>query len=118
MCWLHPAVAPSQPAAPPTPLPSPEFPFQMISLDYFYYCNSAYFVIIDRYSKWISIYTAKNESSKELIAVLKSYFSTFGISSECATDGGPQFVSGEFQAFLKQYKVHHRLASASLESLL
>ena len=43
---------------------------------------------------------------------MKNYFSTFGISSECASDGGPQFISNEFQAFLKQYGVHHRLSSA------
>ena len=69
-------------------------------------------MIVDRYSKWISIYPAKNETATELITVLKNYFSTFGISSECASDGGPQFVSKEFQSFLKQYGVHHRLASA------
>ena len=54
------SAAPSQPSAPPTPLPIPEYPFQMISTDYFSYRGRSYFVIIDRYSKWIYVYTAKN----------------------------------------------------------
>ena len=84
--------APSQPAPPPSPLPSPEYPAHMISVDYFLYSGSSYFVIIDRYSKWISIYTAKNENAKELLTVFKNYYSTFGISCEVASDGGAQFV--------------------------
>ena len=44
------AAAPSQPAAPPSALPSPEFPFQMISADYFSYKGSNYLAVLHRAS--------------------------------------------------------------------
>lgn len=37
--------APSQPAAPPTPLPSPSYPFELICADYFSYMGHKYLVI-------------------------------------------------------------------------
>ena len=104
--------AASQPAAPPTPLPVPEHPFQMIAADYFQYAGSNYFVIVDRYSKWLSIFPAKTETAAEFISTARTYFSTFGIAAEISTDGGPQFAAEETQAFLKQFGVHHRLSSA------
>jgi hypothetical protein len=105
-------VAPSQPAAPPTPLPVPEHPFQMIAADYFQYAGNNYFVIVDRYSKWLSIFPAKTETAAEFISTARTYFSTFGIAAEISTDGGPQFTAEETQAFLTQFGVHHRLSSA------
>ena len=52
------AVAPPQPASPPWPLPSPEFPFQMVSTDYFSMAGKEFYIIADRYSGWLSIYKA------------------------------------------------------------
>ena len=44
--------APSQPAAPPKPLPSLDYPFQMVSSDYFHYAGKEYLLLVDRYSGW------------------------------------------------------------------
>ena len=88
-------VAPSQAAAPPWPLPKPSYPFEMIATDYFSFAGKSYYVIVDRYSGWISIYKAGNEGARELIRTLKEYFATFGIASEVTSDGGPQFVSSQ-----------------------
>ena len=81
-------VAPSQVAAPPWPLPQPEFPFEMISTDYFSYAGRSYYVIVDRYSGWLSVYRAVDNGAGELIRTLKEYFSTFGIAKEMTSDGG------------------------------
>ncbi|MDP6295870.1 MAG: integrase zinc binding domain-containing protein, partial [SAR324 cluster bacterium] len=45
--------APSQPAAPPTPLPTPRYPFQSVCSDYFQLAGNHYVVFVCRYSNWI-----------------------------------------------------------------
>ena len=62
--------APSQPAAPPKPIPLPDYPFQMISADYFSYSGHAYLVIVDRYSGWPLVIHSKEETAEELVRVL------------------------------------------------
>ena len=104
--------APSQPSAPPTPLPVPQFPFQMISSDFFDYNGKNYLIIVDRYSNWISIYLAGKEGAKSLVQELKRHFSTFGISEELACDGGSVYTSTVTQEFLKRWNVKMRLSSA------
>ena len=44
--------APSQPALPPVRPPSPDYPFQLVSTDYFSYGGKNYLVVVDRYSGW------------------------------------------------------------------
>ena len=104
--------APSQPAAPASPLPSPEFPFDKICSDYFSYAGHKYLIIVDRFSNWVSVYKTKKEGSEMLIKLLRRHFVTYGASSELATDGGPEFIAFATQKFLKQWGVHHRKSSA------
>ena len=105
-------VAPSQPAAPPYPLPKPAYPFHMISSDYFSFAGQSFYIIVDRYSGWLSIYKAKDDGAHGLIKTLKEYFSTFGISSQLTSDGGPQYKSKATEDFLKDWGVSHRITSS------
>ena len=106
-------VAPSQPAPPPTPLPQPEYPFELIAADYCSLQGHTYLVIVDRFSGWLSIYyCGENASAKQLIQKLKVQFSTFGISRELASDQGSQFTAGETSKFLKAWGCSQRLSSA------
>ena len=69
--------------------------------------------MVDRYSGWLSIYSvAKGEGAEMLIKTLKTHFCTFGISSELASDGGPEYMASATQRFLRAWGVHHRLSSA------
>ena len=105
--------APSQPSAPPTPLSHPSYPFEMICSDYFSLYGRKYLIMVDRYSGWLSVYdTGKTEGAKGLISALKTHFSTFGISVEVASDGGPEYMAAATQRFMKDWGVHHRLSSA------
>ena len=84
--------APSQTQMPPLPLASPDFPFQMIAMDYFENKGKSWLVIADRFSGWLSLnYFPREATSSELISRLKNYFSTFGIPEEISSDDGPQF---------------------------
>ena len=104
---------PTQPAAPPTPLPSPSFPFELICADFFSYAGHKYLVIVDRYSNWICVYKVhKGDGAEMLVKTLRQYFMTYGCCSELASDGGLEFVSNTCQTFLRQWGVRHRLSSA------
>ena len=46
--WSCDRVAPSQPAAPPFPKPSPSFPFEMICDDFFSFHFKEFYIIVDR----------------------------------------------------------------------
>jgi hypothetical protein len=106
--------APSQPAGSPMTLPSPSFPFQFVVGDYFLLTGVNYLVLGDRFSGWLSIYTAsKGEfDAKALVKRSREYFTNFNIQEEIATDGGPQMMSDVFQKSLKAWGIRHRLSSA------
>ena len=43
--------------------------------------------------------------------MLRDMFTTFGISEELTSDGGPEYTSHEVQKFLAKYGVIHRKSS-------
>ena len=104
--------APSQPAIPPFPLASPEFPHQMIVGDYCSIKGKTWLIIADRFSGWISVYYfSKEATAAELVKILKTQFSTFGVAENFSSDDGSQFRSHTFQEFLKLWGVTHRISS-------
>ena len=89
---------PSQPNAPPVmPIP-PVYPFQCICADYFLHKGVNYPVIVDRYSNWLII-SQSSEGAKGLTKSLKDIFTTYGISAELSSDGGPEFTASVTKAF-------------------
>ena len=105
-------IAPSQAATPPKPLPVPEYPFQMMSSDYFQHKGQHYLVLVCRYSGWISVYRAKDLTSKELVSRLREHMGNFGVMDELASDGATVYKSTEVQEFLARFGVRHRVSSA------
>ncbi|CAG2222073.1 unnamed protein product [Mytilus edulis] len=105
-------IAPSNPSAPPTPLMSPDYPFQCVCSDFFQYKGICYLVIVDRYSNWPIVERSSNGAAG-LITCLRRTFVTFGIPDELASDGGPEFTSTATKQFLRDWGVHHRLSSVS-----
>ena len=74
---------------PPVRPPMPDYPFQLVSSDFFSYAGKVYMVLVDRYSGWPSVRQCKTETAEELITVLREYFTTWRVLEELATDGGP-----------------------------
>ena len=84
--------APSQAQMPPLPLELPEFPFQMIALDYFEVKGKSWLAVADRFSGWLSLFYYPREAScHELVTTLKNYFCTYGVAEQVSSDDGPQF---------------------------
>ena len=105
-------MAPSQPAAPPTTLSYPEYPFQKVCADFFTYKGKHYLVLVDRYSNWPIVERSHN-GANGLIATLRKSFSTFGTPTELSSDRGLEFTASITQTFLKNWCVKHRLSSTA-----
>ena len=82
--------------------------------DYFSLAGTNYLVLGDRFSGWLSIYSAGHGEfdAKALVNRSIEYFTNFKIPEEISTDGGPQMTSDLFQKSLKAWGVRHRLSSS------
>jgi hypothetical protein len=80
--------APSQSAGTPVAPPTPSFRFQFVVGDYFSLAGINYLVLEDRFSGWLSIYTASQGEfdAKALVKRSREYFTNFNIPEEIATD--------------------------------
>ena len=85
--------SPSQQPMPPVDPPSPDYPFQLVSADYFAVSGHNYLVVVDRYSNWPIVRKCKNETTQELVTALREYFCTYGVPQQLASDRGTNFVS-------------------------
>ena len=102
--------APSQSDMPPVPPVIPEYPFQHVAADFFTHMGNSYGVIVDRFSNWFQIWEGRNLSP---VKVLTNLCRDFGVPETLTTDGGPQFVAGPVQDFLRQHNIQHRLTSVA-----
>ena len=94
--------------------PSPEWPYQHISADYFKFQCHGYLVIVDNYSGWLNIIHIPpgKETSQRLVDICRDMFMERGVPEILQSDGGPQFMAHKFQDFLHHWGVQHRLSSA------
>ena len=64
-------------------------------------------VIVDSYSKWLEVIPMKTATSQATIAKLQKVFADHGLPEHIVTDNGTNFVSAEFETFLKRNGVKH-----------
>ncbi|XP_057310221.1 uncharacterized protein K02A2.6-like [Hydractinia symbiolongicarpus] len=107
--------APSQSKEPAEQPPQPSYPFQLAVTDIFHMVGQRYLIYTDRFSGWTEVACLRASSNAATVKnILRQYFSTFGIPEEIASDGGPPYESNEFNAFLNNWGIRHRLSSAYL----
>ena len=106
--------APSQAPLPPLPLPSPDYPFQMLVADYCDIKGKSWLVVADRFTGWVSaFYYPREATAKDLVIKMKELFSTMGVAEHFSSDSGVQFQSEVFQKFLSDWGVDkHRVSSS------
>ena len=61
----------------------------------------------DYYSSYPEAYILKEITSREVIKALTDIFARFGFPEELVSDNGKQFISEEFEAFLKLCGIRH-----------
>ena len=105
-------IAPSNPAMPPRAPTAPQYPFQSVVCDFFSVAGKTYAALADRYSNWLSVLNLDRDTSEELIAVLRNYFTTFGVPDLLSTDGASIFTSHTFRDFCKRWGIQQRVSSA------
>ena len=105
-------ISPSQPSEPSVDPPCPEFPFEMVAIDFFEMAGNHYMVCADRYSGWMHISKQMYGSFEPLRVELNDYFRHWGVPQVVETDGGPPFNGDDFKMFLKKWGIKHRLSSA------
>ena len=91
--------------------PVPENPGELYNLDIAGpFHNGQYLVVlIDAMSNYPEILDTKDITSTKIIKWLKQCFNRYGLPAGLITDNGPQFISDDFKAFLKDLDIHHHL---------
>ena len=66
-------------------------------------------VVTDYYSKWPEVLATDIITTKVITEFLKSKFAIWGLPQTITSDNGPQFVSEDFNNFLKENEIEHIL---------
>ena len=87
-------------------------PWQRIHIDYAGpFQNSMFLVVVDAHSKWPEVIPVSSITSSSTIDVLRDLFARFGIPEQIVSDNGAQFVSEEFQSFIRFNGIRHIISA-------
>ena len=70
-----------------------------------------FLILMDAHSKWLEVRLLSSTTSSSVISSLRSIFAQFGLPSLIVTDNGRNFVSAEFEQFLRHNGIKHLLSS-------
>ena len=85
----------------------PERAWQRTHIDYGTFDKKMLLIVIDSYSKWIEVHEMSGTTTGATIDKLRYMFASYGLPEEPVSDNGPQFVSEEFDMFLKKNGIKH-----------
>ena len=93
-------------------LPVPEYPFQIISADWFDLNSEKFLVIVDWYSGYFDVKgPVTNPDAGTVITCLREWFINNAVCDVFWSDGGPPFGSSNVNDFLKRWGVEWRPSS-------
>lgn len=93
------------------PIQIPSLPWEKVGSDIFEYRKQYFLIVVDYFSNFIEVTKLKNLTSSVLIESVKAIFSRHGIPKILISDNGPQYTSGEFKKFTKQWGFEHITSS-------
>ena len=86
----------------------PDKPWQRLHLDFAGPINKKmYLIVIDSFSKWIEVIQMGKTTSEKVKEAMFKLFARWGLPVHIVTDNGPQFISEEFEDFLKNNGIKH-----------
>lgn len=93
--------------------PAPTFAFQELAADYGEVAGRHSLIVADRWSGYPAVYPVMGHpNSAKTVAALRLHFAMFGAPLRLFSDGGLVFTSDEFQRFLLDWGIRHRVSSA------
>jgi hypothetical protein len=101
-------IAPSQSPEPPITPVHQEYPFQHLCSDYFSLQGHNFCLMVDRLRNWLQAFNGKG-GAHNLISLLGQCFHSIGIPETLTSNGGPEYIAGNTQEFLRKLGVHHTL---------
>ena len=92
--------------------PTPERPFQHMSVDFASYGGRQFLIIVDCKTNWPDIIEmGKDTTARKLTIVLRDQFCRTAAPDLLWSDGGPQFMSHHLAEFLQTWGVSHKKSS-------
>lgn len=101
------------------PIPKIDKPFHTIHMDHLgpfvksKSKNTYLLVLVEAYTKYITLYAVKNTKTKSTIKILDQYFGLFGIPSRLISDRGSSFTSKAFKQFMNRLGIRHVMNSVA-----
>ena len=89
----------------------PNYPFEVVEADLFYWNSQDFLLIVDYYSRYWEIEKLYTTQSVTVIRKLKKLFSRYRIPEVLRSDNGPQFTSINFKKFSKDWEFEHITSS-------
>ena len=86
-------------------------PWEKIGCDLFEIKGRTYLIVIDYFSNFIEVDYLTTTTSSRLVSCLSKMCARFGRPKQLVSDGGPQFTSAEFKAFVKTWAIGHVTSS-------
>lgn len=84
----------------------PQNPWVDIAMDFCEITSHEHLlVVVDYYSRYVEIEFMNKTTAKDTVNVLLKIFNRLGFPVSVSSDNGPQFISHEFQDFLKMYNI-------------
>ena len=89
----------------------PPHPWHTIGSDLFYFRRIDFLVLVNYFSKYLSVRNIHNLTSSAVIKELGMIFSEFGKPQVFRSDNGPCCSSQEFRFFMQNLSIEHRTSS-------
>ena len=86
-------------------------PWAKVGIDLFTYTNATYLIMVDYYSDFFEFTKLVDQRAETTIQACKEQFARYGVPQIVQSDGGPQFISAEFQAFANNWEFKHSMSS-------
>ena len=80
-------------------------------MDLFAHANETYLIIVDYHSDFFEVTKLVDQQSETTIQACKIQFGRYGCPLIVQSDGGPRFISAEFEQFASTWEFQHSMSS-------
>ena len=89
----------------------PSTPWAKVGMDLFAHANETYLIIVDYHSDFFGFTKLVDQNSETTIKACKEQFARCGYPLIVQSDGGPRFISAEFEQVASTWEFQHSMSS-------